>query len=126
VIVRRTEKVPAAERTGDNPLYIGDLLAYPNLGEPLRKSVDKTLSFFLDVQPATGGGAPTAMLELLADGKPLAQAPVQLPAAGADGRIQETAQLPLANFPAGAYVLRVTIAQGGAQEKREATFTVID
>jgi hypothetical protein len=126
VVVRRTEKVPADERNSDNPLYIGDLLAYPNLGEPLRKSVDKTLSFFLDVRPTAGGGAPTATLELLADGKPLAQAPVQLPAPGADGRIQETAQLPLANFPPGAYVLRVTIAQGGAQETREARFSVID
>lgn len=125
LIVRRTERVPPGEKNSDNPLYVGDLLLYPNLGEPLRKSTDKTLSFYLSVQPGAGL-APGATLELLHNGKPLAQAPLQLAAAGADGRIQHTAQLPLANFPPGEYGLRISVTQGSAKEVRDASFTVIE
>jgi VWFA-related protein len=125
IVVRRTEKVPAAERTDDNPLYFGELLLYPSLGEPLSKSRDKTLSFYYTLQPAQGG-TPAATLEILQAGQSLAQLPLQLPAPSADGRIQHTAQLPLENFPAGEYTLRVNVTQGSAKETRDAGFRVVD
>jgi VWFA-related protein len=125
IVVRRTEKVPAAERTDDNPLYFGELLLYPSLGEPLSKSRDKTLSFYYTLQPA-GSAAPAATLEILQKGQSLAQLPLQLPAPSADGRIQHTAQLPLENFPAGEYTLRVNVTQGSAKETRDAGFRVVD
>jgi hypothetical protein len=123
--VRRTEKVPASERTDDNPLYFGELLLYPSLGEPFSKSRDKTLSFYYTAQPASAR-RPAATLEILQKGQSLAQLPLQLPPPGADGRIQHTAQLPLENFPAGEYTLRVNVTQGTAKETRDATFTVIE
>jgi VWFA-related protein len=125
LIVRRSEKVPAGEKTADNPLYFGDLLLYPNLGEPLRKSTDKTLSFFLTVDPAPAG-APTATLEILQKGQPLAQLPMELSKPDATGRIAHAGQLPLASFPPGQYVLRTTVSQGAQKEARDATFTVIE
>lgn len=125
LIVRRTEKVPASDRGADNPLYLGDLLLYPNLGEPLRKSADKTLPFFMTIDPAPGS-APTATLEIVQKGQPLAQLPMELSKPDTAGRISQQGQLPLASFPAGAYVLRVTVSQGAQKEVREAPFTVVD
>ena len=125
LIVRRTEKIPAAERGADNPLYFGDLLLYPNIGEPLRKAADKTLAFFLTVDPAPGA-PPTAGLEILQKGQSLAQLPMELTKPDASGRISHAGQLPLASFPAGEYVLRVTVSQGAQKEVRDATFTVVD
>ena len=43
-----------------------------------------------------------------------------------DGRISHPGQLPLASFPPGDYVLRVTISQGAQKEAREAAFKVVD
>ena len=125
LIVRRSEKVPASERGGDNPLYFGDLLLYPNLGEVLRKSADKTLPFFMTVDPAPGS-APAATLEILQKGQALAQLPMELSKPDAAGRISHVGQLPLASFPAGQYVLRVTVSQGPQKEARDAPFTVVE
>jgi hypothetical protein len=55
MIVTRTERVPAAERDATNPLYYGDLLLYPNLGEPISKRVTPALTFAFNVLP---GSAP--------------------------------------------------------------------
>ena len=72
VIVRRGEKVPEAERVQGSPLYVGDTLLYPNLGEPLVKGTDKELGFYLVVYPTQGAapqpGGPSATLELLQNG----------------------------------------------------------
>ena len=125
LIVRRSEKVPASERGGDNPLYFGDLLLYPNLGEPLKKSADKTLTFFMRIDPAPGS-APTAALEILQKGQSLAQLPMDLSKADASGRISHAGQLPLASFPPGEYVLRVTVSQGAQKQVRDAPFTVVE
>ena len=43
-----------------------------------------------------------------------------------DGRISHPGQLPLASFPPGDYVLRVTISQSAQKEAREAAFRVVD
>lgn len=126
IVVRRSERVPANERSADNPLLYGDLLLYPNLGEPLHKSTDKVLSFFIVVQPVVDGPTPAATLDLLQNGTTLVQLPVELAKPDAEGRIQYAAQLPLANVPPGKYELRVAITQGTERTAREATFTVID
>ena len=125
MIVHRTERVPATERRGDNPLYFGDLLLYPNLGEPLGKAKDKTLSFYLIVDPASGGVA-SATLEIMQGTQSLAQLPMELPKPDTSGRISHVAQLPLASFPPGSYVLRITLTQGGQKEVRDAPFTVVE
>ena len=125
LLIQRSERVPAAERKDDNPLYQGDLLLYPNLGTPLRKSVDKTVSFALTiytVDPST----PNATLVLKKDGTPLGQVPLTLPAADANSRIHLASQLPLDTFPPGNYTLETTIARGAEREVRTASFALIE
>lgn len=125
VVVRRAEKIAPAEQP-DNPLHVGDLLLYPNIGEPLKKSVDKGLSFYIAITPAAGQPAPVAVLELSAGPQTIGQVPMQLAAPGADGRIRNSAQLPLANFPPGDYGLKVIVTQGSAKEVREARVKITD
>jgi VWFA-related protein len=126
VLVRRTEKVPANQRNGDNPLYLGDLLLYPNLGEPVKKGTDKTVSFFLRVMPAGSGSPISAVLELTQGTQAVGQVPMELAKPNAAGVIEQSSQLPLANFPPGSYGLRIAISQGAEKAVREATFTVVD
>ena len=125
VIVHRAEKMPAAEQP-DNPLHVGDLLLYPNIGEPLKKSVDKGLSFFISITPAAGQAAPTGSSSSSAGTQTIGQVPMQLAAPGPDGRIRNSAQLPLANFPPGDYGLKVIVTQGSAKEVREAKVKMTD
>ena len=69
---------------------------------------------------------PTAVLELTAGTQSIGQVPMQLAAPGPDGRIKNSAQLPLANFPPGEYGMKITVTQGAAKEVREAKATIVD
>jgi hypothetical protein len=126
VIVQRTERVPQAERGDGNPLYYGDLLLYPSLGEALSKSASKALSFYFTILPAAGAPAPTAVLELLQGGGAIGKVPLQLPSPTADGLIQQVSQLPLASLAPGDYQLRITVTLGASAETRTASFRVVE
>jgi VWFA-related protein len=125
VIVRRSEEVPEAERDPGNPLYYGDLLLYPNLGEPVSKAMDKEVSFFITVYPGRHRGRLGARLQLLQDGRPLATAPIEIDDPDPEGRVQQTGRLPLEPLPPGRYELVFTVADGKEQLTRDASFTVV-
>jgi VWFA-related protein len=124
MIVRRSEKVPEKDRDPQNPFYHGDLLLYPSLGEPLRRSIQKELSFLVTIIPA--GSAPQATMSLRLKGQSIGEASAELPKPDATGRIQWVGRLPLEKFPAGEYELKVTIKDVKTQESRSARFTVVD
>jgi len=124
VLVKRGEKVPEGEpKVG--PLFVKDLLIYPNLGDDVSKAA-KELGFFFTVYPTAGAPAPQAVLELIQNGKPLAQLPLPLDAADSSGQIQQLGRLPLADIPAGSYELRVVVKQGSEQVFRSAMLHVAD
>jgi len=50
--------------------------------------------------------------------------PIELPAPDASGRIQHVLGLPLAQFPAGSYEIRVTVQDDRGSDMRSAAFTV--
>lgn len=116
VLVTRSERLPENERPVDNPFVVGDLLLYPNLGAPLSKSQAKELAFFFTVYP--GDTKPTATLELMHNGKMLAQSPLPLESADASGRIQQVGRLPLDAFTPGTYDLRVVVTDGTSPQMR--------
>jgi VWFA-related protein len=122
VIVGRAERVPEGERDPSNPLYVGDVLLYPNLGTPLSKSRDGKLSFFYTLFPRAA--TLRATLELVSGGRSVATLPLTLPAADASGRVQHFAQLPLAAVPVGSCTLRVTVGDGLSTITRDATFVL--
>ncbi len=123
MIVQRTERVPPAERDASNPLYYGDLLLYPNLGEPIPKR-QTTLRFAFNVIP---GSAPArASLTLQQGERVLGETALPLGTADAEGRIWHVGQLPLGSLTPGEYTLVVTITAGSDTETRRATFRVIE
>jgi VWFA-related protein len=125
VVIKRAERLKPAEQKESNPFHVGELLAYPNMGEPLSKATYKQLSFFFDVYPPKGAtSAPTLTIELAQRGQTLAQMPAQLPAADAQGRIQYAGGLPLTSIPPGEYEMRVVIKLGGKSVSRSTRFAV--
>ncbi len=125
VVVRRTETVPSADRPANLPFYYGDLLLYPNAGEPLGRGRDKELVFYFAFYKGSGE-EPSASLELLHSGRPLASVPIELPRSLPAGRNQHVGKLPVEQFPAGTYELRLRLRTGGAEQLRTAFFTIVE
>jgi hypothetical protein len=125
VLTGHAEKVPEIDRAKDNPLLAGDVLVYPNLGEPISRKA-KEVGFFFTIYPARGGAAPEAALDLVNNGKVLAQLPLPLAAPDAAGRIQQTGRLPIDQLPPGTYELRVVIRQGTSQIARTTTLRIVE
>jgi VWFA-related protein len=122
VIVKRGEKVAADEpKTG--PLFVKDVLLYPNLGEEISKA-NKEVGFFFTVYPGAAGTKPEAVLELIQNGQPLAQVPLPLDPPDASGRIQQVGRLPVDALAPGTYELRVIVKQGSEQVFRSATLHI--
>jgi hypothetical protein len=126
VLVSRAERVAKAEdRPAGNPFVVGEMLLYPNIGEPLRKSDTPELGFFFTVYPAKGSTA-TAALELLKNGAVLATLPLPLGNTDSSGRIQQVSRIPTAALPAGTYDLRLVVAQGQRKIAKTAVLSLVE
>ncbi len=121
VAVRRAEKVPEAQRLPGSPLYVGEQLLTPSMGEPFSKASTTELPFYFVVYPAAGG-APTATLSLLSAGKVLAEAPLELTGVDAKGRIPQVSRIPVEALPPGTYELRIAVKQGTQTAAQGLTF----
>jgi VWFA-related protein len=118
LVVRRGERVSAAERDPENPLMLNDVVLYPNLGEPVRKA-DQAITLFF-VTSSKSKAVPMATLELLVGDKVLATLPVALDAPDAHGTVHQLAQFPTDALPPDDYVLRLVVGAGGERQIREA------
>jgi VWFA-related protein len=126
MLVSRGEKVPADQQPSDNPLFVGDMLLYPNLGAPLKNGADGELAFFFTAYP--GGGTSTDLtgtIELLQDAKVVARAPMTMAPADAEGRVQQVSRLPIGSLNPGRYQLRVVVQQGTAAVARTTEFRIV-
>jgi VWFA-related protein len=128
MVVSRAEKLPKEEQTGKNPLQYGEVLLYPNLGTPVKKSAGPVLGFFFSVY-GKAGAAPTpanATLEIQQGTKVVAKTLTPLAPADAQGRSQNAGALPIGNVPPGSYTLRVSVADGTGVQTRDAPFVVAE
>jgi VWFA-related protein len=124
VLVGKVEKVSSSEQASSNPLYYGDTILYPSMGEPFHKSKNPAMGFFFTVYGMPASTAPTkAVVEVLRGETPAGRVTTDLPAPDASGRIQYAGALPLGSFAPGSYRLRVT-APG--LDARETSFTVAE
>jgi VWFA-related protein len=121
-IVRRAEAA-GTTRDAANPLYFGEVLLYPNLGQPLSKTVDKELAFGFAAYDGSSGPL-EATLQLLRSGQPVATVPLTLGAADATGRISQIGKLPLEPLEPGSYELRVTVSAGTQRVTRGVPFAI--
>ena len=125
VVVRKSERVPTAERPEKNPLFVGEQLLYPSMGEPFSKAAFKELPFYFVAYPAPGGGPVQATLQLSGNGQKLAEAPLELAAADADGRVVQVSRIPIEALGPGTYELRVSVRQGSVSATRGVTFRLV-
>jgi VWFA-related protein len=127
VLVKRIEDVPERDKnpSNSNPLFYGQTLIYPNLGDPVRRSAQQMLSFYFTAysdQAATA--ARRAAVEVRRGGQAVGQATMELPTPDSNGRIQHAGVLPIQSFTPGAYELKVTVADGRSLATTSAPFTV--
>jgi VWFA-related protein len=123
VVVAKAQKVAA--NSPASPFRVGELMLFPNLGEPLHKANSKGLNMFLTIYPPKGASvAPKMTVELAQAMQSLGQLPIQLPAPDQSGRIQYTGILPIDAFPAGEYELKATVSDGVTKATRSERFTV--
>jgi hypothetical protein len=125
VLVASAERVATADRPAGNPFLVGDLLLYPNLGEPVRKSATPELGFFFTVYPEKGA-TPRATLELMQNGVRLAALPLALGEPDSSGRIQHVSRLPIGTLAAGTYDLRLLLVDGRQQISRSTMVRIVD
>jgi VWFA-related protein len=122
VLVNRAEEIKDA--AGDRgPLYVGQTLLYPNLGESIKKSNTSALPFYFALYGSAQGAHASA--QLLRNGQPVAEAPVEL-AASTGGRLQQVGRIPVTSLAAGTYELRIRITNAGQELSRSAFFTLRD
>ena len=125
VLVRQIEKVASTEGTSGLPFFYGDMLLYPNAGEPLRRGRDSELTFYFSFYARPNEDS-SASLELLHGGLSMASVPIELPRPNPDGRVQHVGKLPVEKFPPGTYELRLQLRSGDQEQLRTAFFTIAD
>ena len=124
-VIRRADRLTAEEQKRDQPFRFGELLIYPNLGEPILKSQNKQLAYFFTAWPAKGAANNLQLtLEILQNNRSLAKTSGQLPAADALGQIKYASSFPLDKFQAGGYELKVTVTDGTNSVSRSTKFIV--
>ena len=126
VLIKSAEQATAADKQSQNPFHFGELLLYPNMGEPVRKAASKNLAFYVAVYPARGAAATPAKLklEITQNGRTVGQSTTDLPAPDADGRIQYASAVPLDKYAPGDYELRVTVTDARDAVTRSEKFTI--
>ncbi len=121
VLVNRVEEIKEAP-ADRGPLYVGQTLLYPNLGEPISKSAVSELPFYFALYGNVRGARAAA--QLLRNGQAIAEAPVQLPDATGP-RVQQVGRIPIGSLPPGTYELRIRVTDGGQELSRSAFFTLM-
>ncbi len=112
IVIKNAERLAHDQQTA-NPLHFGEVMLYPNLGEPLRKSVNKDLTLFVTIYPPKGEAqSPKLKLEIARNGRAVGQFTYNLPAADQTGRIQYVAAIPLDKLQPGEYDVNVTVEDG--------------
>jgi hypothetical protein len=124
-VLRRAEKLTPEEQKRPQPFKFGELLVYPNLGEPILKSTTKQLAFFFTAWPGKGSTNTLPLtLEILQNNHSLGKTSGQLPVPDEQGEIKYASAFPLDKFQPGAYELKVTIGDGSNSVSRSTNFDV--
>jgi VWFA-related protein len=124
-VLKRAERLTPEEQKRDQPFHFGELVVYPNLGEPIVRSAAKQLAFFFTTWPAKASNTPLKLtLQILQNQKTVGQTSTDLPAADPQGQIKYASSIPLDKFPAGVFALKVTVSDGKSSVSSSTQFTL--
>ena len=124
-LLKRAERLNAEEQKKDHPFHFGELLVYPNLGEPISKTQSKQLAFFVTVTPPKGPAAKMDLtFALVQNNRTIGRSTTALPAPDERGQIKYASTFSLANFQPGNYELQVTVTDGKNSVSRSTAFTL--
>ncbi|MCM3870059.1 MAG: hypothetical protein ND895_05110, partial [Pyrinomonadaceae bacterium] len=126
VVLKRAEPANGADEKRSNPFHVANMMVNPYLGEPIPRSLKQVPFFFTVYIPSGTSTKPKLTIELLREGRTLAQIPGELPDADALGRSQFVAALPLEKIPAGSYELKITVSAETTSVSRSRSFTILD
>jgi VWFA-related protein len=124
VLLKRAEPAGASDENKSNPFRVANMIVSPNLGEPIQRSL-KQVPFYFTVYLPTAN-KPKLTIELLSQGRTLAQLPGALPDSDAFGRSQFVAGLPIEKMPTGNYELKITVSGEAGNLSRSRSFTLVD
>lgn len=116
MVVGSAERLGAGQTAAPEPLKYGDVVLYPNLGQPLRR--ETPLTFFVTAWPARDRPAIDVRFEVVHDGRTVAATRTTGLRAEAGGRIQLASSLPITRLTPGAYELRLTLSDGLDEQTR--------
>ena len=124
-ILKRAEKLTPDEQKRNHPFHFGEVIVYPNLGEPIPKSKTNQLTFFVTAWPGKGStGALQLTFEIIQNGHTLARSSSELPAPDDQGQIKYASSFSLKDFQPGVYQLQVTVADHTNRVSRSTSFTI--
>ena len=124
-LLKRAERLTPEEQKRDQPFHFGELLVYPNLGEPVSKSKAKQLTFFVTAWPPKGSTANVQLtFAIFQNKRPVGKSAAQLPAPDEQGRIKYASSFSLDDFQPGVYELQVTVTDGKTSATRSTPFTI--
>jgi len=123
VVVGSTEPLTPGE-SRSNPLVVGDVLAYPNLGDPVSLGAGG-LTLLFSMRPPPGEDT-TVQLEVLQDDVAVASGPIDLRPPGEDGQVRQFVSVPAATLLTGECLVRVTVSHGERRTVRTATVRLVE
>jgi len=124
-MLKRAERLSPEEQKRDQPLRLGELLVYPNLGERLDRSTTKQLAYFFTAWPSKGATKPLQMtLEILQNNHSLGTTSGELPAADQSGQIKYAGSFAIDKLQPGLFELRITVGDGSNKTTRSTTFVI--
>ena len=112
VIIKKAAR-PTAQQQALRTFQFGDMLFYPNLGEPVSKAAGNELTLFVTVYTAKGDAtAPNLLLEISRGGRAVGHLSYNLHAPDHTGRIQYASVISLDKFQPGEYELKLAVRAG--------------
>jgi VWFA-related protein len=126
MLVKKIEPLPADEQDPKKPFAFGEAMLYPNLGEPIQKSLNPAIGFFFRAYPPSSDAPLSARIEVVRDEEVIGGTTALLGSPDTDGRVLYASALPLDGFAPASYALKVTVTDGQARETRLAAFTIVE
>jgi VWFA-related protein len=124
-VLKRAERLTAAEQQQDRPLRFGELLVYPNLGERIDRNAAKQLAYFFTAWPGKAATKPLQItLEILQNNRQVGKTSGELPPADERGQIKYASSFPLDKFSPGVFELKVTVSDGVNSATRSTSFNL--